>query len=83
MGISLLNWDTKGTKSVYTPSKTHPDYDIIWTGYKKSIRKAVRKAANSGVSVYDTDSESDLEAFYEIYLATQIRWAVSPNLCLY
>ena len=51
--------------------KTHPDYDVVWTGYKKSIRKAVRKAVKSGVSVYDTDKESDLEAFYEIYLATQ------------
>ncbi len=59
--------------------KTHPDYDIIWTGYKKSIRKAVRKAANSGVSVYDTDSESDLEAFYEIYLATQNKVGSVPK----
>lgn len=51
--------------------KTHPDYDVIWTGYKKAVRKAVRKAMKSGVSVYDTHKETDLEAFYEIYLATQ------------
>ena len=59
--------------------KTHQDYDVIWTGYKKSIRKAVRKAIKSGVSVYESESESDLEAFYDIYLATQKRVGSVPK----
>ena len=59
--------------------KTHADYDVIWAGYKKSIRKAVRKAQKSGVSVYESDREVDLEAFYEIYLATQKRVMSVPK----
>ncbi|MDE0184402.1 MAG: GNAT family N-acetyltransferase [Candidatus Poribacteria bacterium] len=59
--------------------KTHADYDIIWAGYKKSIRKAVRKAEKSGVSVYESNREIDLEAFYEIYLATQKRVMSVPK----
>ena len=58
---------------------TDRDYDVIWTGYKKSIRKAVRKAVKSGVSVYESDRVSDLEAFYEIYLATQKRVGSVPK----
>ena len=59
--------------------KTHPDYDVIWTAYNKRVRGAVRKAAKTGVTVYDTDKESDLEAFYEIYLATEKRLGGTPK----
>lgn len=79
-GRSLIELGYQRYKEHFTHLlKTHPDYDVIWAGYKKSIRKAVRKAVKSGVSVYDSDRESDLEAFYDIYLATQKRVGSVPK----
>lgn len=59
--------------------KTHPDYHVLWTAYNKRVRGAVRKADKTGVMVYDTDNESDLEVFYKIYLATQKRLGGTPK----
>ena len=55
------------------------DYDLIWTAYDKRVRGAIRKASRTGVTVYDTHSVSDLESFYEIYLATQKRLRATPK----
>ncbi len=57
----------------------YPDYDLIWAVYNRHVRGAIRKAARTGVTVYDTNSISDLESFYEIYLATQKRLGETPK----
>ena len=55
------------------------DYDLIWGAYNRRVRGAIRKAAKTGVTVYNTNSISDLESFYEIYLATQKRLRETPK----
>ena len=59
--------------------ETHRCYDTLWKAYNKRVRGAVRKAAKSEVVVYDTDRLSDLDSFYEIYLATQKRLGGTPK----
>ncbi len=59
--------------------KIYSDSDLIWAAYDKRIRGAIRKASRTGVTVYDTYSISDLESFYEIYLATQKRLRETPK----
>ena len=54
-------------------------YDLIWAAYNKRVRGAIRKATRTGVAVYNTNSISDLESFYEIYLATQKRLRETPK----
>ena len=50
--------------------KTAEDIDTLWHAYNKRVRGAVRKAEKSGVEVTDTDSETALSAFYDMYLMT-------------
>jgi predicted N-acyltransferase len=59
--------------------KTHSDYNVLWTAYNKRVRGAVRKAEKAGVTVYDTESDGDFAAFYEIYLATEKRLGGTPK----
>ena len=59
--------------------KIYSDYDLISTAYNKRARGAIRKAAKTGVTVYDTNSISDLESFYEIYVAKQKRLREIPK----
>ena len=59
--------------------KTESDYDLLWNAYNKRVRGAVRKAEKTGVTVYDTSSDRDLEAFYEIYLANQKHFGSTPK----
>jgi len=59
--------------------KTSVDYEILWKAYNKRIRGAVRKAAKAGVTVFDTNAEDDLHAFYKIYLSTVKRLGGTPK----
>ena len=79
-----------GQKLIAAGYQTHEDrfthlleidsgYDLIWAAYNKRVRGAIRKATRTGVAVYNTNSISDLESFYEIYLATQKRLRETPK----
>ena len=59
--------------------KTESDYNLLWNAYNKRVRGAVRKAEKMGVTVYDTNSDSDLEAFYQIYLTNQKHFGSTPK----
>jgi lipid II:glycine glycyltransferase (peptidoglycan interpeptide bridge formation enzyme) len=45
----------------------------IWEGYKKNIRRDVRKAQRSGVTIRHEDSPGGIDAFYRLYLASMER----------
>lgn len=49
------------------------DKEKIWGGYKKNIRRDVRKAQRSGVTIRHGDSPEDIDAFYRLYLASMER----------
>ena len=79
-GQKLIEAGYKNHRDLFTHLlRTHPDYDVIWQAFRGTVRTAVRKAAKTGVTLYDTNSVSDLEAFYEIYLATQKRLGGTPK----
>jgi serine/alanine adding enzyme len=45
----------------------------IWEGYKKNIRRDVRKAQRSGITIRGGDSMEDANLFYKLYLASMER----------
>ncbi len=45
----------------------------IWEGYKKNIRRDVRKAQRSGMTIHRGDSREDTNIFYKLYLASMER----------
>jgi len=45
----------------------------IWEGYKKNIRRDVRKAQKSGMTIRRGDSRKDADIFYKLYLASMER----------
>ncbi len=49
------------------------DKERIWEGYKKNIRRDVRKAQKSGVTIRRGDSGEDAPLFYKLYLASMER----------
>jgi serine/alanine adding enzyme len=49
------------------------DKDKIWDGYKKNIRRDVRKAQKSGVRIRHEDSRECVHLFYQLYLASMER----------
>jgi lipid II:glycine glycyltransferase (peptidoglycan interpeptide bridge formation enzyme) len=49
------------------------DKDKIWNGYKKNIRRDVRKAQKSGVTIRRGESKKDIDIFYKLYLASMER----------
>jgi hypothetical protein len=49
------------------------DKEKIWEGYKKNIRRDVRKAQRSGVTIQRGDSGEDIIRFYKLYLASMER----------
>ena len=59
--------------------KTSEDYEVLWKAYNKRVRGAVRKAAKAGVSVSDANTDAELEAFYQLYLATVTRLGGTPK----
>ena len=58
---------------------TGTDYNLLWSAYNKRVRGAVRKAEKTGVKVYDTTEQVDLNQFYQIYLQTQQRLDGTPK----
>jgi serine/alanine adding enzyme len=51
------------------------DYDKekVWRGYKKNIRRDVRKAQKSGITIRSGDSMESVNIFYKLYLASMER----------
>jgi lipid II:glycine glycyltransferase (peptidoglycan interpeptide bridge formation enzyme) len=49
------------------------DREGIWKGYKKYIRRDIRKAQRSGVSIRAGASKEDVKTFYRLYLASMQR----------
>jgi serine/alanine adding enzyme len=49
------------------------DKEKIWEGYKKNIRRDVRKAQKSGITIHCGESEKDIDTFYKLYLASMER----------
>ncbi len=49
------------------------DKERILEGYKKSVRRDVRKAQKSGVSIHYGTSSEDVKVFYKLYLASMER----------
>ena len=45
----------------------------IWEGYKKNIRRDVRKAQRSGITIRGGDSKEDIRTFYGLYLTSMER----------
>jgi hypothetical protein len=45
----------------------------IWEGYKKNIRRDVRKAQRSGITIRTGDSMEGINIFYRLYLASMER----------
>jgi lipid II:glycine glycyltransferase (peptidoglycan interpeptide bridge formation enzyme) len=45
----------------------------IWEGYRKNIRRDVRKAQRSGITIRRGDSIRDANIFYKLYLASMER----------
>jgi len=49
------------------------DKEKIWEGYKKNIRRDVRKAQRSGITIRVEDSKEDIRIFYKLYLTSMER----------
>jgi len=49
------------------------DEEKIWEGYKKNIRRDVRKAQKSGVAIRQGASTGDVHGFFKLYLASMER----------
>jgi hypothetical protein len=49
------------------------DKDRIWEGYRKNIRRDVRKAQRSGITIRTGDSMEGINIFYRLYLASMER----------
>jgi hypothetical protein len=49
------------------------DKEKIWEGYKKNIRRDVRKAQRSGITIRGVDSKEDIRIFYRLYLSSMER----------
>ena len=49
------------------------DTEKIWQGYKKNIRRDIRKAQRSGITIRSGDSKEDIRIFYKLYLTSMER----------
>ncbi len=49
------------------------DYEALWTGFKARIRRDVRKAERSGVTVVEATSKTEAAEFYDLYLDSMKR----------
>jgi len=49
------------------------DQGKIWEGYKKHIRRDVRKAQRSGITIHRGESREDANIFYKLYSASMER----------
>src|SRR4030042_3517320 len=60
------------TKSTLLDLKGY-DKEKIWEGYKKNIRRDIRKAQRSGIAICSVDSMEGINIFYKLYLASMER----------
>ena len=49
------------------------DKEKIWDGYRKNIRRDVRKAQRSGITIRSGDSIEGVNTFYKLYLSSMER----------
>jgi CelD/BcsL family acetyltransferase involved in cellulose biosynthesis len=49
------------------------DKDSIWKEYKKNIRRDVRKAQRSGVTLREASSKEEIKGFYQLFTASMER----------
>ncbi len=49
------------------------DKEKIWDGYRKNIRRDVRKAQRSGIRIRNVDSMEGVNMFYKLYLSSMER----------
>ena len=49
------------------------DQEKVWNGYKKYIRRDIRKGQRSGVTIQTRVSRNSVTTFYELYLASMER----------
>ena len=49
------------------------DKEKIWEGYRKNIRRDVRKAQRSGITIRNVDSIEGVNMFYKLYLSSMER----------
>jgi len=49
------------------------DKEKVWEGYRKNIRRDVRKAQRSGITIRNGDSKEDIRIFYNLYLNSMER----------
>jgi len=49
------------------------DKEKIWEGYKKNIRRDIRKAQRGGITIHSGDSREGINIFYKLYLASMER----------
>lgn len=54
-------------------------YEQLWTSFKKAIRRDVRKAERSGISVEEVTGMAGVEAFYALYLKSMHRNMAVPK----
>ncbi|MEK7400403.1 MAG: GNAT family N-acetyltransferase [Candidatus Poribacteria bacterium] len=54
-------------------------YESVWNSYNKRVRGAVRKAEKSGVIIRETEDESDMMAFYKMYLGMMRHFNSTPK----
>lgn len=79
-GKALLSLGYTRTERKFTHLlKTKVDYEELWKAYNKRVRTAVRKAEKLGVKVRESKAESDLRAFYTIYLNSLERLEGTPK----
>ena len=49
------------------------DKEKIWEGYKKNIRRDIRKAQRGGITIHSGNSREGINIFYKLYLASMER----------
>jgi hypothetical protein len=49
------------------------DRERIWEGYKKNIRRDIRKAQRSGMTIREGRSQEGVDLFYKLYLSSMER----------
>jgi CelD/BcsL family acetyltransferase involved in cellulose biosynthesis len=59
--------------------ETRKGYDEVWKAYNKRVRGAVRKANKTGVIVRETEDESDMIDFYNMYISLMKRFNNTPK----
>jgi len=49
------------------------DEETLWNSYKKRVRRDVRKAEKSGISIHEAASPEEMDVLYGLYLETMSR----------